>query len=207
MNLLYQHRGWEGACSDGENWLIWCGFGSSACLYLRGQCRYQSADIRMRSANVWHTLIAWATYHPIFSKLSKRPLKSADPSYCETACKHAKPTRLGSMPLEHGTSLEQSALLTEHLQVEKSTPAVILNSSFICNVALQLREAGINVTALDAKTPLSCCCACTWEKKCVWIFLKLYTCVFGELGFGFCRWWGNHSEIKMKYLAASRWVV
>lgn len=70
------------------------------------------------------------------------------------------------MPLEHGTSSEQPALLTEQLQVEISTLAVILNSSFVRNVALQLRDAGINVTALDAKRPLSCC-VCSSEKKCV----------------------------------------
>lgn len=70
------------------------------------------------------------------------------------------------MLLEHGTSSEQSALLTEQLQVEISTPAVILNSSFIHDMALQLRDAGINVTALDAKRPLSCF-VCSSEKKCV----------------------------------------
>lgn len=69
------------------------------------------------------------------------------------------------MPLEHGTSLEQPALLAETLQVEIFTPAVILNSSFIHNVALQLRDAGVNVTALHAKRHLSC--ARSWEKKCV----------------------------------------
>lgn len=69
--------------------------------------------------------------------------------------------------MEHGTSLEQSALLTEQMQVEISTPAVILNSSFVHNVTLQLRDAAMNVTGLDAKRPLSCCCAYSWEKKCV----------------------------------------
>ena len=61
------------------------------------------------------------------------------------------------MPLEHGTSSGHSPLLTEQLQVELSTPGVLSNSSFIHNVAPDLKDAGVKVTVLDAKRPLSCC--------------------------------------------------
>lgn len=49
--------------------------------------------------------------------------------------------------------------------VELSAPDVLLNSSFIHNMAPNLKDTSMKATALDAKRPLSC--ADSWERECV----------------------------------------
>lgn len=65
--------------------------------------------------------------------------------------------------------------MTEQLQVELSMAAVLSNSSFIHNMVPDLKDAVIEVTALDVRRPLSCCHS-SWlgEGMCLNFCLIIY---------------------------------
>lgn len=143
-------------------------FGSSASLCLRGQCRYQDEinqclehliSLGHRSSHLIQAL-------QNASEIS-RTLWLWD---CMQTCK-AHQTWIYAT----GAWDQLRAACPADRAGRGTHPCSDLNSSFIHNVTLQLRDAGINVTALDAKRPLSCCCAYSLEKKCVWIFSKFCT--------------------------------
>lgn len=85
---------------------------------------------------------------------------------------------------------------------------VLSDSSYIHNVALDLKDADIKATALDAKMPLSCCAdSLLGQGMCLISFFSLLCeSVLDELGFGFCRQQGNHREVVREYTDALRWA-